>query len=580
MTTKFSLPKLWLYITFAVALSLLVCVSCTEAQNDGKDAQTTVSNVNQNDISEYNITYTPGSYAEGAIHTIKKKTSESVTLDYTGIKREGFTLIGWQESEGSDKYYPLGYEFGENRALTLTPVWTINTYEIVLSPGANGQGAEVKASKIHATPFTLPSHVFTREGYTQTGWSIVDGGVQVFTLDGTYVDDKPITLYPVWKINTYTVKVTAGASAQGEDQVLTVSYGGKFTAPDAIYSKTDYDLIGWATEEGGGVKYQLSEQITVKSDLTLYPVWELTKTYDVTLDYKKLPKTLMDTMSVSDLALYYKVVNAYLNYENRVTFTSDTKPELVLELLQCYFPVMYADTDGYGPWINTTDNTVNFSYTSYNKQEHDARIEDFKKELEKYLSGFNRTDTDTERALLIYSRLLENMTYDKDLDLYPYDANMMMQSGYYAIMEKTGRSDTFARAYAFLLTQADVDAVTVNSPVDNEDVDHYWVAIILDFKWYYADISLDLTNKTFTHFGMTDGEMSVRGYKEAQNNVITAYIGSSIKDLIDTLDTRFHAFHAGAYTPVLDRELDKVFFKDVLGNEIVFDIFAKAANVA
>lgn len=576
MMTKSTLPKLWLYISLLMALSLIACVSCTQAADDAQSKDTTAVDVHQNEISEYNITYTPGSYAEGAIHTVKKRASESVTLDFTDISRDGFTLVGWQENEGADTYYPIGYEFTENRALTLTPVWEINTYEVVLSPGENGIGSSVKASKIHATPFTLPSQVFTREGYTQTGWSIVDGGVQVLPLDGTYVDDKPITLYPVWKINTYTVKITAGESAQGDEQVVTVAYGGKFTLPEAIYSKTDYDLIGWATEDGGSVKYQLSQQITIKSDLTLYPVWELTKTYDITPDYKKLPKTLITTMNVSDLALYYKLVNAYMSYGKSVSFTTDTDPYRVLELLQCYFPVMYADTDEYGPWINYTDNTVNFGYSSVSKEEHDARIAKFTKALEKYLSGFNRTDTDAERALLIYSRLLENMTYDNELDKYPYDADMMMQSGYYAIMAGTGRSDTFARAYAFLLTQADVDAVTVSSPVDGADTDHYWVALVLDSKWYYADVSLDLAGKTFTHFGMTDVEMSVRGYKEARNDVISAYIESDIKELIDTLDTRFHAFHAGAYTPVLDRELDKVFFKDVLGNDIVFDILAKA----
>ena len=572
MMTKSTLPKLWLYIMIAAALSLLLCASCSkdEENNDLEDAVTSSDRVPT--TPEYTVTYTPGSYTEGARHTVVRKENEAVILDYFDIKRDGFTLVGWQEEEGSEEYYPIGHTFSENRTVTLYPVWNINTYDIILSPGANGLGTPIKSLKIHATPFTLPKQVFTREGYTQIGWSIVDGGEQVFGLDGVYENDSSITLYPVWKINSYKVTVAPGKDSSGEELGTKILYGGKYTLPSAIYTRNDYELVGWATEDGGALKYGLSQEITVIADMTFYPVWELTKTYNITPDYKKLPKTLMTAMSVPDLALYYKLVNAYLNYESSVSFTTDTNPSLVLEMLQCYFPVMYADTYYDGPWIDHANSVINFDYVSSSKEEHDQFIADFSKALEKYLSNFNRTDTDVERALLLYSRLLENVIYDKDFDLYPYNFDMMMQSGYYAFMEGRGRSDTFSRAYAFLLTQADVDAVTVNSPVDALDTDHFWVALMLDFKWYYADVSLDLENKTFTHFGMSDSEMTALGYGNAVNDAISAYIGTGIKELIDTLDTRFHAFHSGAYSPVIDRELGKVSFKDQNGNENVFDI--------
>lgn len=576
MMTKITLPKLWLYITFSVVLSLFVLVSCTQEVSDDENTQTTTAQTDQNDPkNEFLITYSPGSYAEGAKYTVVKEVSKPVILEAVDFKRDGFTIIGWQEDEGEEQYYPIGYEFTEDRSVTLYPVWKINTYDVILLPGANGLGTPIKASKVHATAFVLPNQVFTREGHTQIGWSIVDGGEQVFGLFGEYVDDQSITLYPVWQKNTYTVTVTAG-SGVGEDLTSTHLYGDKFMTPGAIYSKNDYNLIGWTTEENGSLRYQLSEEITVTGNMTLYPVWELTKTYDVTPDYKKLPKTLMTTMPVADLALYFKLVNAFFNYESSVFFTSDIKnPALILDILQCYFPVMYADISENGPWISYNDNAIYFDYVSYNVDDHNERIEAFTKQLQKYLSDFNRTDTDAERALLIYSRLLENMVYDKDLDLYQDYANMMMQSAYYALMQNTGRSDTFSRAYAFLLTQADVDAVTVNSSVSNARSDHYWVALILDSKWYYADVSLDLDGKTFTHFGMSDSEMTALGYADAKNDAVSAYTGNNIKDLIDTLDTRFHALHSGAYSPVLDRDADKITFKDENGNEIVFDMIAK-----
>ena len=133
-----------------------------------------------------------------------------------------------------------------------------------------------------------------------------------------------------------------------------------------------------------------------------------------------------------------------------------------------------------------------------------------------------------------------------------------------------GRSNTFSNAYAFLLTQADVDAVVVSSLHKIDKEEHYWVALMLDFKWYYADFTLDLKAKGFTHFGVTDAEMIALEYENAENKAITAYTGKDIKELVDTLDTRFHVFHNGANSPVLDRENNKVTFKDENGNENSF----------
>ena len=578
MMTKLNLPKLWLYIAFAIVVPLLVLSACSSDLKDAESTETTPQDNQGNNVSvEYTITYAPGSFAQGAREVVIKKPSETVVLKDVPFKRYGFTLSGWQEVEGSDAFYPIGYEFTEDRSITLYPVWKINTYDVIFEPGVEGAGTPIKASKIHATAFTLPGQVFTREGYTQTGWSLVAGGEKVFGLSGEYVEDLPVTLFAVWEKNSYTVEVLPDKDAKGEALSQTLFFGDTYRLPDAIFTKNDYDLVGWAITEGGLVKYQLSEQITVSESLKLYPVWELTKTYDITPDFKKLPRTLLTTMSVADLALYFKLVNAYMDHQSSVSFTTDTNPALVLDILKCYFPVMFADITPDGVWVSTSDNTIRFNYLSEETDDHNQRIAEFGDALKKYLSGFNRTDTDAERALLLYQRLIENMTYDYDLDTDSFDTNLMMQSAYYAIMNGSGRSDSLARAYAFLLTQADVDAVTVNSYVAGAQVDHYWVAIILDSKWYYTDVSLDLPEKTLTHFGMSDSEMTALGYKDAKNDAISAYTGNNIKDLIDTLDTRFHVLHSGAYSPVIDRDLDKIIFKDAQGNEIVFDMVTKVS---
>lgn len=59
---------------------------------------------------------------------------------------------------------------------------------------------------------TLPGALFTRTGYTQTGWRNADG-TKTYPLGGTYTENAGITLYPVWTPNRYTITFdTAGGS--------------------------------------------------------------------------------------------------------------------------------------------------------------------------------------------------------------------------------------------------------------------------------------------------------------------------------------------------------------------------------
>lgn len=74
-------------------------------------------------------------------------------------------------------------------------------YSVTYRPGANGAGSEVLENKTHDAAFTLRGALFTRAGYTQTGWATTDGGIKAFELGGTYTANEAITLYPVWTQN-------------------------------------------------------------------------------------------------------------------------------------------------------------------------------------------------------------------------------------------------------------------------------------------------------------------------------------------------------------------------------------------
>ena len=91
------------------------------------------------------------------------------------------------------------------------------TYDVTYQPGANGTGAAVTDRKVIDAPLALRGALFTRPGYTQTGWASLDGGEITYSLDSIYEVNQPITLYPVWTPKHYTVRFdTAGGTPMAD----------------------------------------------------------------------------------------------------------------------------------------------------------------------------------------------------------------------------------------------------------------------------------------------------------------------------------------------------------------------------
>ena len=160
--------------------------------------------------SNYTITYNAGANGTGAAIANGSKTpGVNFTLSSSTYSRTGYTQTGWSTSDGGSKAYDLGGTYSTDANLDLYPFWTINTYAITYNKGANGTGTIASGSKTHDVSFTLSSSTFTRTGYTQTGWSLTDGGEKAYNLGGSYTTNSAQEFFPYWSPNTntaYTVK--------------------------------------------------------------------------------------------------------------------------------------------------------------------------------------------------------------------------------------------------------------------------------------------------------------------------------------------------------------------------------------
>ena len=148
-----------------------------------------------------------------------------------------------------------------------------------VSYNANGgSGAPSSQTKWHGKTLTLSSTKPTRTGYTFQGWATSSGGSVAYAAGASYTGNTTITLYAVWKANTYTVKFDANGGS-GAPSNQTKIYGQTLTLSSTKPTRANYNFKGWGTSATTTtVAYAAGASYTGNAAITLYAVWELAYT--------------------------------------------------------------------------------------------------------------------------------------------------------------------------------------------------------------------------------------------------------------------------------------------------------------
>ena len=198
------------------------------------------------------------------------KNGESFTAPATeGLSRPNSisedAQLYWSDENGNC------YKPGDTVPADVSMLSITGDYEVIYLPGTYGTGSAVTDMKPHNNILTLRGALFTRAGYTQVGWSTVDGGEKVYGFEDVYTQNEALTLYPVWNANQYTITFdTAGGS---EIAPITQDYGTEITAPDNPTRK-GYTFKGWDKEIPETMP---AENMTVKAQ------WEINQ-YTIAFD--------------------------------------------------------------------------------------------------------------------------------------------------------------------------------------------------------------------------------------------------------------------------------------------------------
>ena len=163
------------------------------------------------------------------------------------------------------------YKPGDTVPADVSMLSITGDYEVIYLPGTYGAGSAVTDMKPHNNILTLRGALFTRVGYTQVGWSTVDGGEKVYGFEDVYTQNEALTLYPVWNANQYTI--TFDTNGGSEIAPITQDYGTEITAPDNPTRK-GYTFKGWDKEIPETMP---AENITVKAQ------WKINQ-YTITFD--------------------------------------------------------------------------------------------------------------------------------------------------------------------------------------------------------------------------------------------------------------------------------------------------------
>ena len=195
--------------------------------------------------NSYTVTYTDGSnsvedtkqYAPGTYADVRPNTFPAP---------EGKVFLGWAETAGGAVKYQPNDKLRMDASVTLYAVWgdTEGVLSLVYMPNGGTESAVTEEQIPNNSKVTLKGAIFTRPGYTLTGWNTAaDGSGTSFALGAfarvTRIDSN--VLYAQWKANNDTAYKVEFYCEQTDGNYTLKKTEPRTGTTDATVSVTDGD---------------------------------------------------------------------------------------------------------------------------------------------------------------------------------------------------------------------------------------------------------------------------------------------------------------------------------------------------
>ena len=212
-------------------------------------------------------------------------------LTQNAYTRDGYTFMGWSTSENGNVEYQNNQSVNNltnvnQGTVNLYAVWSANTYQVIFDANT-GENEMSNQTFTFDQEQALSKNLFTKEGYTFTGWSKQNTGSKEYNDQESVknlVTSGTITLYAIWEANTYTI-VFDGNKGNGSSEIEGIvseqifTYDQEQTLTAKTYTRKGYSFNNWNTQANGeGQSYNPGDSILnitaeANKTITLYAQW-------------------------------------------------------------------------------------------------------------------------------------------------------------------------------------------------------------------------------------------------------------------------------------------------------------------
>ena len=223
------------------------------------------------------ITYNNNTGA-GMMANTTGDTDSSVTLRKNDFTKAGYTFDKWNTAANGS-----GTNYSDKQTITM-PAHGLTLYaqwdadpQTITYKNNTGSGAMDDTTGDTDASVALRENIFTKAGYSFTGWNTAADG------SGTsYTDGQPITmpvggltLYAQWDANLQTITYTNNTGSGTMEDTMGDT-DASVTLSANTFTKAGYIFAGWNTEaDGSGTSYTDGQPITMPvGGLTLYAQWD------------------------------------------------------------------------------------------------------------------------------------------------------------------------------------------------------------------------------------------------------------------------------------------------------------------
>ena len=246
----------------------------------------------------YSIRFYANDGTQASVTQNSLKYDAAYTLRANTFQRTGYVFLGWAKTANGQVIYTDQAEIQNltqtnNATVALYAQWQANRYQVRFDLNG-GSGTVNPISAEYGKTYSLPSAAPARAGYTLSGWNTkADGKGTGYALDAqisnlTAEDGGSVTLYAVWKANTYSIRYYANDGTQSSVIQTDLNYGAQYALRANSFTWKGRVFLGWAETADGAVQYTNSEKVqnlTAENGavVKLYAQWRLV-TYQVRFD--------------------------------------------------------------------------------------------------------------------------------------------------------------------------------------------------------------------------------------------------------------------------------------------------------